>query len=340
MSIIWSDDPSLTVRKVGVLLILCLGAVAVGKSFSYRDVLLFTFVAGMATVVGGLFCELARNAFHPFEAEYRFAGFMHPIFSGWNCSLLLIAIVALARNQPHLVRLGYTLAFVGVAGFQLLTKTRGALAGALLGLLTYFILVSSWRRIVAVMYTITTVGCAIFFVVVLLQQDIGRANTGARLTQALLLGRTEDPATLTGRIPWWKDVLLPYFMECPIAGRGYDSFWTASRVVQLAPARGWFFPDSHNTLIEIALGLGAVGLVLYITVFAVAVYLSVRASGSSPGCTGPFAAAVLVCSFVNSTLTSAQLRPHLGSFVCLIILAQIAFSERPAPRHAAKALMR
>src|ERR1019366_7560136 len=61
MSITWADDPSLTVRRVGVLFILCLGAVAVGKSFTYRDVVLFTFVCGIATVVGGLLSELALN---------------------------------------------------------------------------------------------------------------------------------------------------------------------------------------------------------------------------------------------------------------------------------------
>lgn len=333
MSITWSDDPSLTVRRVGLLLILCMGAVAVGTSFSYSNLLLFTLVGGMATVVGGLFSELALGTFHPFEAEYRFAGIMSPNFTGWNCSLCLIAIVALARSKPHLVRLGYTVIFVGVAGFQLLTKSRGALAGASLGLLTYFILVSSRRRIVTVVYTITTVAWAILFLGVLLQQDIGDANTGARLTQAFLLGRTEDPTTLTGRTPYWEGELLPYFMKCPIAGYGYESFWTASRYEQHARAQGWFFPDSHNTLIEIALGLGAVGLVLYLTVFAVAVYLSVRASDSSLGCTGPFAAAVLVCSFVNSNLSSAQLQPYLGSFVCLIVLAQIAFSKRSARRY-------
>ncbi len=328
MSIIWSIDPSLTVRRVGVLLILCLGAIGVGKSFSYRNVVLFTFICGMATVAGGLISELALGTFHPFEAGYRFAGFMHPNFTGWNCSLCLIAIVALARNKPRLVRHAYTVAFFGVAACLLLTKSRGASAGALLGLVTYFILVSSRRRIVAVACTAASITCAVFLLSVLAQQDIGGTDTRARLTSALLLGRTEDPTSLTGRAPFWEDVLLPHFMERPLAGHGYDSFWTAGRYAQNASARGWFFPDSHNSLVEIALGLGAVGLVLYITVFGVALYLSVCASDSSPGCAGPFAAAVLVCSFVNSNLSAAQLKPYLGSFVFLVILAQIAFSER------------
>lgn len=134
MSIIWSDDPSLTVRRVGVLLILCLGAVAVGTSFSYRDVLLFTFLCGMATVVGGLFTELALHTFHPFKDAYRFAGIMHPNFTGWNCSLCLIAIVALSRNKPRLPRLGYALAFVAVAGCQLLTGSERRIGRCVVGL--------------------------------------------------------------------------------------------------------------------------------------------------------------------------------------------------------------
>jgi exopolysaccharide production protein ExoQ len=325
MSVIWSDDPSLTVRRVGELLILCMGAVAVAKSFSNRGVLLFTFVCGLATVVGGLLAELAQGTFHPFEAEYRFAGLMHPNFTGWNCSLCLVAIVALARNKPLLVRQVYTLVLVGVTGCLLLTKSRGALAGASLGLLTYFILVMSRRRIVAVAYTTATIALAIVL--------LGGPSTGARLTHALMLGRTEDPTTLTGRAPFWEGELLPNFMKRPIAGYGYDSFWTASRYAQHASAQWAFFPNSHNTLIEVALGLGAVGLVLYLTVFGVAVYLSVRASDSSPGSIGSFAAGVLVCSFVNSTLSSAQLQPYLGSFVFLIVLAQIAFNGTSVRRY-------
>jgi exopolysaccharide production protein ExoQ len=322
MSTAWSDDPSLTARKLGVLLILCLAAVAVAKSFSYRNVLRFSFVALLSTLLAGLFSELALRTFHPFEAGYRFAGIMGPMFVAWDCSLLLIAIVALARGKPHRVRLGYTLVFTGVAGFLLLTKTRSALAGALLGLLTYFMLVSSRRRILATVWTAATITCAIFL--------FGGTHTGAVAAHALLLGRTGDPSTLTGRLPFWEGKLLPYFVKSPIAGYGYDSFWTARRVKQIAPARGWFFPDSHNSLIEIALGLGVIGLVLYITVFATAFGLSSRRSDSSPGCAGPFTSAVLLCSFVNSTMTSVQLHPYLGSFLCLVAIAQIAFSKRTA----------
>lgn len=239
MSIIWSDEPSLTARRVGLLLFLSLGAVGVGKSFSYRNVLQFTFVVGMVTVAGGLFCELALGTFHPFEVEYRFAGIMDPIFAGWNCSLWVIAIVALARNKPHLVRLGYRLLFVGVTGFLLLTKSRGALAGASLGLLTYFILVSSRRRIAAAVYATAMIACGLFLFGFLLRQDVG--GTGERLGHALLLGRTGDPALLTERTPLWKEVALPYFMEAPVAGYGYNSFWSPDRLLKLSPARGGSF---------------------------------------------------------------------------------------------------
>ena len=330
MSTSWSDDPTLTVRRVGVLLILCMGAMAAGRDFSHRDLLLFTAGCGIATVLGGLSCELALGTFHPLDAEYRFAGLMHPNFTGWNCSLCLIAIVALARSRPRLARQGYTFLFLGVAGCMLLTKSRGALAGASLGLLTYLLLASSRRRIAAVVCITAMIAGAIVCVAILLPQNIAGPSTGARITSALLLGRTESPGTLTGRTPFWEGELLPAFLKRPVGGYGYDSFWSAGRFAQHATDQGWFFPDSHNSLIELALGLGAVGLALYLTVFAVALYLSVCASSSSPTCTGPFTAAVLVCSFVNSNLSSIQLRQYLGSFVLLTVLAQLAYRERPA----------
>jgi O-antigen ligase len=152
----------------------------------------------------------------------------------------------------------------------------------------------------------------------------------SRLGHALLLGRAEDPSTLTGRTPFWENDLLPYFVKSPITGYGYDSFWTPDRVERIAPARGWFFPDSHNSLIEVTLGLGLVGLVLYLAVFAIALYVSVRASDSSPGGPGPFVSAALVCSFVNSNLSSSQLHSYFGSFIYFMVIAYIAF--KPSAR--------
>ena len=317
-STIWSDDPALTARRLTGLFILAVGAVAVEGLLSFRGVVLLTFLTGVVTVVVGLFCEVALGKFHPFDAGYRFWGILDPNFTGWDCSLCLIAIVALARNKPRPVRHAYALVFVVIAGFLLLTKSRGALASALFGLLIYFLLSSPVRRALPVLFTSASLVCLAVM-----------AGISQGVLQLLLLGRSADSATLTGRIPFWRYELLPKVLAHPIAGYGYGAFWTAARYEQQVSSRGWFFPDAHNSIIEIALGLGIIGLGLYITILAVGFYLSVRASRLSRLGAGAFSAAVLVCSVVNSMLSSIQFEPYLGSFVFFVVLAQIAYRTQP-----------
>lgn len=320
-SMIWSDDPALTAKRVGALLIMAAGAAAIARSLSARDVLLLTFMTGILTVSVGMFFEIGLGAFHPFEADYRFWGILHPNFTGWDCSLCLIAIVALARKKLGVARCAYGLVFVVIAGFLLLTKSRGALGGALLGLLTYLILTSRPRRMLLLLFTSVPLYC--------LTMLFGGDSQGGGVLKFLLLGRGEDSTTLTGRTLFWQDYVLPQFLAHPITGYGYGAFWTAARYEKQISASGWFFPDAHNSFIEVALSLGIIGLCLYIIILAHAAYLSVRASRLSPLSIGPFSAAVIVCSAANGMLSSIQFDTYLGSFILFVVIAQITYGLAP-----------
>src|SRR5581483_10021153 len=115
VSVVWSDDPLLTVRRAAALLIMAAGATAIVQLLPARDILLLTFINGMATILVGVSFEIALGAFHPFEPDYRFWGILDPNFTGWGCSLCLIAIAGLARNCSRTLRNAYVLAFLAVA---------------------------------------------------------------------------------------------------------------------------------------------------------------------------------------------------------------------------------
>ena len=78
-----------------------------------------------------------------------------------------------------------------------------------------------------------------------------------------LLGR--DP-TLTGRRGIWNDVRAS-IEDRPWVGYGYWAFWERPDLVAATYARaGSAYGSAHNSALEIFLGLGVVGLTIYIFV--------------------------------------------------------------------------
>ena len=77
-----------------------------------------------------------------------------------------------------------------------------------------------------------------------------------------LLGRD---ATLTGRTEVWS-ALITAIEHHPLLGYGFSSFWTGLRgeSLDLIIASGWVVPEAHNGYLELELGLGPVGAILFL----------------------------------------------------------------------------
>jgi O-antigen ligase len=79
---------------------------------------------------------------------------------------------------------------------------------------------------------------------------------------APFLGRD---ATLTGRTAIWAQVAR-FIAERPLFGYGYDAFWRGMQgpSLQVAAAVHFIVAHAHNGFLEIALDLGAAGLLLFV----------------------------------------------------------------------------
>src|SRR5215469_9206686 len=64
--------------------------------------------------------------------------------------------------------------------------------------------------------------------------------------------------TLTGRTEVWSTVLQ--FVQNPIVGSGYESFWLGNRLERIGQITGSGIQEAHNGYLEIYLNLGWVGL--------------------------------------------------------------------------------
>lgn len=87
---------------------------------------------------------------------------------------------------------------------------------------------------------------------------------------------TGRDATLTGRTELWQYVLIMIEKRW-LEGYGYGSFWEVLAFSKYAAdSLQWDIPNAHNGFLEVALGLGVVGLMLILFFFANAIYRMIK----------------------------------------------------------------
>jgi exopolysaccharide production protein ExoQ len=82
-------------------------------------------------------------------------------------------------------------------------------------------------------------------------------NSDAILTA---LGRE---SSLSGRLPLWHAVRTEIDQR-PILGSGYTAFWSTGDAERYRVTLGWDAPNAHNGFLDMALGLGLVGLAIFV----------------------------------------------------------------------------
>ena len=89
-SLLWSIEPSLTIRKGGILALLLMAGFGLAARFELDD-LLWIFVLVLAMFVGlGILAELVNGTFKPWKGEYRFSGTIGANDQGLQLSLIHI----------------------------------------------------------------------------------------------------------------------------------------------------------------------------------------------------------------------------------------------------------
>src|ERR1035437_4113392 len=73
LSLAWTGDPALTLRRLIFLLMVTLGAVATARRFPLRDIIMLTFFCSALFLLTGVVAELLLGTFQPFMPGYRFA---------------------------------------------------------------------------------------------------------------------------------------------------------------------------------------------------------------------------------------------------------------------------
>ncbi len=332
---IWAEESPLTIRRVGVLVLLFLGASAAVVRFSQVQTMTLAVYASSLTLLISVATEIGSGNFHPFDTGWRFSGMLHPVPQGWNCGLLTISALALAglfpRRRARLIFLA-VVAFV----FLALTRSRMPLISTVLAVGSLGLLLSPKTRKLTVWVTYALLVCAslIWFTLFLMEGDLGRT---ARTFAAM--GREEEAAstlgTFTGRQELWSEE-LNYARERPLLGYGYNAFLNATNLKTVTKAAGWVPESAHSGYIGTLLGLGYIGAITFILVLLLALKKSIRLAWCNPS--AAFAAAIMVWICCNLFLESAIITdPTLPTFICFVVLASLAFFKDSADEFRAKA---
>lgn len=318
LSVTWADDPDLVMRRIVTFLLLCLAAFGIAHRFSNRDLMLFGLVVGLAGGVLGLGCEVVKGVFKPWEPEYRLYGIMHANTLGSMLAISFLAALGLARVTPKKRKRYLFLAAVTLV-LLLLTKSRAALAGAVVAFWVWMLFGTSNRKrfFSMTLLTLALIGPLVVFILGDTLDDTIRTT--------VLLGRdSRSPETFTGRLPLWNFLISHYVADRPWFGYGFNGFWTPEHVMRVSAAEDWLILHPHSGYIGLILDLGYVGLFLFVSILLLAIRRSYAYFKASQDATWLFMTALLVWAVVNSAFDNLLLTATLRDFICTIALAKLA----------------
>jgi len=144
-----------------------------------------------------------------------------------------------------------------------------------------------------------------------------------------LLGRN---STFTGRTRLWATVWAA-IMRHPILGYGFDTFWASLRAeaLDVRIGAGWLAQRADNGFLDLGLGLGALGMSVFLFVFALSFRRGVDylTSGRQPLALWPI---TYLCFFLLHNMFESTLltRGDFPSLVFAMIATSLALNRRQA----------
>jgi exopolysaccharide production protein ExoQ len=265
-STLWSQFPSQSLMS-GLYLAIDVGfAFYLSSRFSSREQMQLFLILGWVTTVSSI---VAALLFPQYGIDHRGDGAVGAwmgIFLSKNfCPIMEAFLLTAAFYMPS----GDVLSRVARAAYVVLSvlliimsqsRTGWVIAACLLLYVTFTGMLRRFARkdssIIAII--VSLVGVMVGVIV-------------AQYYAAIMLLLGKDP-TLTGRTSIWV-LTITSIMKHPFLGYGYRAFWHGleGESANLSLADRWIIPAAHNGVLDLWLGLGAVGVSLVIVTFGQAI---------------------------------------------------------------------
>ncbi|MEP3479020.1 MAG: O-antigen ligase family protein [Fuerstiella sp.] len=265
-SVIWADTFSFTLKRLLLLSLCAAGTVGLASCLSLKNLTVTVFGVTTAYLGIGIVAEIMQGNFRPWASGYRFAGTLHPNAQASNCGAMVFSALALTRRSVEEIGMNFRkrkqiFRFITGSLFVLglfcllLTKSRTAIAGVLL------IVGLTWasRKSIGTNFIVGGMGLLLLFS---LTYTVVVTGAGRDVGQTANLGRDDSQGAFNGRLPIWE-ICLRQLGRKSLIGCGYDGFWTGARIEDVSWELGWDISSAHSEFIEVVLGVGIIGLVLY-----------------------------------------------------------------------------
>jgi exopolysaccharide production protein ExoQ len=323
MSISWSIDPSLTFRRLGVFVIVCLSAVATVRLFPISFLPSCAFFVTASYLLLGLIVEISLGTFRPLSEGYRFAGTLHPNIQGTNCAMMLLSAISLAgsgKRRRVVFILAACVAFLAL----ILTRSRTAFATALFALMAYKGLSASKAKHSMV---ILSIGCVFCLSYILWGEDLVAA-----FEKWLFLGReSEGLDTLAGRIHIWGKS-LDYIAQRPLHGYGFSSFWVPRHIQEFSQAVGIGINGAHSVYLELLLNVGLVGSITYVLILCLGIKNALSSYTKTGAAEYGFLFMLLVFSTIHGMLEGEVIQVSFATLLLICGFLHLA-SRVPTSNH-------
>lgn len=256
-SVSWSQDPSVSARKLFSFVLTCIYGFYFANRFSLQRQLGIVLFATSILAVSSVALVLAAPQLAIDHSQHL--GAWQGVFSGKNpcAATMVIGLAAAIFFRPpstlqRVLKLTMILLFAGIISR---TDSSGAVVAAavfLLSLPVFQLLAHSPKKAHALIL-LTSFSAA-----------IGTA-IAAFVFMPVILGLLHRDPTLTGRTQLWTEVMRSIALR-PWMGYGYGAFWLGlkGQSANVAFAVNWTAPHAHNGFLDIALSLGCIGFALFL----------------------------------------------------------------------------
>ena len=317
-SFLWSIDPGLSQRRSLAIIMTSAGGLYLGTRYNWQTMLRLLGLLWLVVGVTSFITALALPEFGRSQ-DIHTGAWMGLYYEknqlGGHMARAAIFSVFLSLMDRRF-RMVWAAMAVLSAALVLLSTSKTALLGLLLGL--GVLAVGAWMK-----RGIRTSLATIWIGVISVSALAGLFLIAPDLVFDLL-GRD---ASLTGRTDIWV-TLVDYIEQRPLLGYGYGAFWAPESDPGnwVRETLQWEAPTAHNGWLEVAVGLGLIGLFLLTLDFMMTITRAILASVGT--WTGVFALAFCVQFFLFSLSESASLQQN--SIVWLIYVALAAkLTQRP-----------
>jgi exopolysaccharide production protein ExoQ len=316
LSVLWSQDPALSLRRSIALGLSLIFGVYFASRFSQTEQLrLLAWALGFCILFSVFFEVLGLNPSQGYPGWYG----VFDIKNELGQAMVLSAMVFWFWKKVEPKYGAVAIAGI-VASVCLLALSLAMTAVVVLALMVVLVPYLGWalrmsRRGLAWGVTLLLVGgtLSIFYMATHFEEVTG------------LLGK--DP-TMTGRLPLWI-VAGVMALQRPWFGYGFDAFWLPDQTYtpRIWHLLTWMPPQAHNGVLELWLELGIIGTVLFLVVFVHYLAKAVKFSRHHPEPAATWPMAFLIFLFLANLTTAFFLQANNIYFMLYVGLATTMYAK-------------